>query len=419
MNFNRLIWRKRGKNLVSIEKNDKLAIFGGNPIRKDKIYYGRQSIGEDDILSVVNVLKSDWLTQGPQIKKTQEQLCEYVGSEYAILTSSGTAALHIACLAIGIKKGDEVITSPLTFVASANCIRYCNGKVVFADVDENTYNITAESIEKKITSRTKAVIVVDYAGQPADYDEIKKVCKKYNLILIEDAAHAIGSVYKSKKVGNIADITAFSFHPVKTITGGEGGALVTNDCNLAKKIALFASHGISRNEEEFLNLCHGNWYYEQLELGYNYRITDIQAALIGSQMRKLDLFKSRRREIVNKYNKEYKKLEGLIIPYEKLCNDTCWHLYTIRIDENVLKCSRKEFFDALSAENIQPQVHYVPVYMHPYYEKLGYEQGSCPNAEKIYKGIISLPLYPAMDNKDIEDVINAVKKIHSFYKINK
>ncbi len=394
---------------------EELAINGGLPVRSNKIFYGRQCIYPEDIEAVVKVLKSERLTQGPEIQHLEMALCEYTGAKHAVLASSGTAALHLACIVAGIQEGDEVITSPFTFAASANCIRYCGGIVRFADIDSQTYNINPESVKKLINNRTKAIVAVDYAGQPADYDKLRNICDEYNLVLIEDAAHAIGSCYKTKRIGSIADLTTFSFHPVKTVTGGEGGAVLTNFSHLARKLQLAANHGISKNQEDFLGVIDGNWHYEQIMLGYNYRITDIQAALIQSQLNKIQYFKERRREIYNTYNQNFTGLNGIKIPYEEEYNDSCWHLYTVRIDDVYLKCSRKEFFEALSAENIQPQIHYIPIYWHPYYESLGYPKGLCRNAEKIYEEILSLPLYPGMSDLDVEDVIAGVKKVHKYF----
>ena len=390
---------------------DKLAIDGGQPVRKEKIYYGHQWIDEDDIQAVCDVLRSDYLTCGPAVTKFEEDLCNYTGAGYAVAVSNGTAALHCACMAAGIQSGDEVITTPLTFAASANCVLYCGGKPIFADVDPNTYNISPESIEKKITERTKAIIAVDFTGQAVEYQKIREICDKYNLIFIEDAAHAIGTTYDGKPVGSLADMTCFSFHPVKTITGGEGGAVTTNSKETYQKILLAHTHGITHDEELMKDTPHeGPWYYEQILLGYNYRITDFQAALLSSQLKKLDQFKARRQEIVNQYNEAFADLPGIIVQKEIEESDTCRHLYIIRLALDELTCTRRQFFDAMAAENVQCQIHYVPVYWFPYYQKMGYEKGLCPNAESVYNTIMSIPLYPKMSDQDVEDVIMAVKK---------
>ncbi len=395
---------------------DKLAIYGGKPVRDEKLFYGRQWIDEDDIKAVEGVLRSDLITCGPQVTALERKLEEYTGAKHAVVVSNGTAALHCACIAAGVKEGDEVITTPLTFAASANCALYCGARPVFADVDPQTYNIDPEDIRRKITERTKAVVAVDYTGQAVKINEIKEICRERGLIFIEDAAHSIGTSYEGKKVGSLADMTTFSFHPVKTVTGGEGGAVLTNDDALYKKLVLAHAHGITHDESEMEGAPHeGQWYYEQITLGYNFRMTDFQAALINSQMNRLEQFYKRRKEIVRRYNEAFKDLPGIILQKNIPESDTCSHLYVIRLDLKKLSCTRREFFDAMSAENIQPQVHYVPVYWFPYYEHLGYKKGLCPVAEEIYKGIMSIPLYPKLSDKDVEDVIEAVKKIAGYY----
>lgn len=396
---------------------DKLALHGGKPVRKNKIFYGHQYIDNEDIQEVVKVLRGEYLTCGPKIKELEDRLCAITGAKYAVAVSNGTAALHIACLAAGITEGDEVITTPLTFAASANCILYCGAKPVFADVNADTYLIDPEDIRKKITCRTKAIIVVDYTGQVVELDEIRKICDENNLFLIEDAAHSIGTKYEGKEVGSIADFTTFSFHPVKTVTGGEGGAVLTNSENWYKKLALYRSHGITRDLKELQNTSHGDWYYEQIDLGYNYRITDIQAALILSQLKKLEMFKKRRAEIVKMYNKAFGNMKEIIIQKESDKSDTTRHLYIIRLNLDELKGSRREIFDALKKENVCCNVHYIPVYYFPYYEKLGYKKGLCPIAEKIYESIISIPLFYSMTDQDVESVIYAIKKVIHYFRL--
>ena len=396
---------------------DELAINGGKPVRNTVISYGKQWIDDKDIESVVEVLKSDFLTCGPKVAELEQKLCKYTGAEHAVAVSNGTAALHCACMAADIGPGDEVITTPITFAASANCVLYCGAKPVFADVDEETYNISPKSIEEKITSKTKAVIAVDFTGQAVCNKEIREICDRYNLIFIEDAAHAIGTKYKDKYVGNLADMTCFSFHPVKTVTSGEGGAILTNDKKYYEKLVLAHAHGITKDENIIINKKpEGPWCYEEVSLGYNYRITDIQSALLISQLDKLDYFKARRKEIVERYNEAFKDVPAIRIQKEIPESDTCRHLYIIRLDLDKLKCTRRQFFDAMKAENILCQVHYIPVYYFPYYRDLGYEKGLCLNAEKLYDEIISIPLYPKMTDEDVEDVINAVNKIADYYK---
>ena len=394
---------------------EKLAIKGGYPVRSSKIYYGRQWINEDDIKEVADVLRSDFITCGPKVDELERTLEEYTGAKHAVAVSNCTAALHCACIAAGIGPGDEVITTAITFAASANCILYCGGIPVFADINEETYNISPASIREKVTEKTKAIIAVDFTGQAVEYEEIRKICDEFNLIFIEDAAHAIGTKYKDKYIGNLADITCFSFHPVKTITSGEGGAVLTNNDEYYKKLVLAHTHGITRNLEDMEQIEEDPWYYEEVLLGYNYRLTDFQAALLLSQMKRLESFKKRRSEIVKRYDSEFLKLDGVIVQKEIIESDSCRHLYILRLDEKKVSCTRREFFDAMSAENIQCQVHYIPVYWFPYYRNLGYKRGLCEKAEGLYKGIVSIPLYPAMTDRDVEDVIHAVKKVVSNY----
>ena len=395
---------------------NKLAINGGVPVRDTYLPYGQQWVDNDDIEEVVKVLKSDYLTTGPKIEEFEEKFAKCVGAKYAVSISNGTAALHAACFAAGIKEGDEVITTPITFAASSNCILYQGGKPVFADIDPNTYNIDPKDIEKKITSRTKAIIPVDFTGQPADIDEINHIAKKYELIVIEDAAHSLGAEYKEKKIGSLVDMTTFSFHPVKHITTGEGGMITTNNKELYEKLKLFRTHGITRDREILHNEDQGPWYYEQLELGYNYRITDIQCTLGISQLNKLDKFLKRRREIANKYNNYLKDIDGIILPYQEEYTKSSWHLYIIQLELEKFNVGRREIFQALQAENIGVNVHYIPVYYHPYYKKLGYSKGLCPNAEKLYERIITIPLFPKMTDKDVLDVVNSIDRVLKYYR---
>lgn len=396
---------------------EQLAINGGKPVRDSKIYYGQQWITEEDVQAVAETLRSNYLTTGPKVTELEKKLCEYTGASYATAVCNGTAALHIACMAAGIGEGDEVITTALTFMASANCALYCGAKPVFADISETDYNISVESIRSKITGRTKAIVAVDFAGVAIDHEAIRKICDENNLVFIEDAAHAIGTSRGEKRVGNIADMTCFSFHPVKTVTSGEGGAVMTNNLDYHKKLQILRSHGIVREEEDMIDLPReGAWVYEQQCLGYNYRITDFQAALLISQLSRIDMFISRRQEIVNRYNEAFKDMPELLLQSEPDNTKSGRHLYTIRVNRELLNCTRAEFFNAMSAENIQCQVHYIPVYWSPYYRKLGYRKGICPNAEKVYSDIISIPLYPKLTDEEVEDVITAVKKIVDNYK---
>jgi UDP-4-amino-4,6-dideoxy-N-acetyl-beta-L-altrosamine transaminase len=402
------------------------------PVRQPLLPYGRQLIDEGDIGAVVEVLKSTHLTQGPNVSEFEAEICHTVDAQYAVACNSGTSGLHIACLAAGVGPGDEVITSPITFVASANCVLYCGAKPVFADIDPRTYNISPEEIEKKITIRTKAVIPVHFAGQSCDMEAIRDVVnraeKKYGhkIHLIEDACHALGSVYKKYKVGSgaFSDMTVMSFHPVKHITTGEGGIVITNDKLLNKLLRRLRSHGITSDPEEFLNkdLAYQGqdgdnpspnpWYYEQISLGFNYRITDIQCALGLSQLKKLSMFCKRRREIINMYNAAFANRRYIQTPFEDKNCDSNFHLYVLLLDFTNMGMSRSQFMIELRKRGIQTQVHYVPVHLQSYYRKyLGTDWGDCPNVEEYYHKCLSIPLHPAMVDQDVNLVIREVRKI--------
>ena len=395
---------------------ENLAIFGGTPIRENPIYYGRQYIDQEDVEAVVTTLTSNLITCGPKVEELERKLCEITEAKYAVAVSNGTAALHLAAMAAGIREGDEVIVSSITFAASANCVLYCGGTPVFADINPDTYNINPAEIRKLITPKTKAIVAVDFTGQAVELNEIREICKEHNLILIEDAAHSLGTYYEGKPIGSIADMTTFSFHPVKTVTGGEGGAITTNDENLYKKLRLLRTHGITRDADEMVHPTDAPWYQEQVCLGYNYRMTDFQAALLISQLKKLPAFSMRRKEIVKKYDQAFAMMPEIKVQKEIPESDTTRHLYILRLNLDKLTCTRREFFDALYAENTRPQVHYLPVYWHSHYEKLGYKKGLCPNAEKYYEEVMSIPLYYSLTDKDVEDVIAAVKKVIEYYK---
>lgn len=367
------------------------------------IPYGRQSIDENDIKAVEEVLRSDYLTTGPKIEEFERKVAAYTGAKYAVAIANGTAALHAACYAAEIGEGDEVITTPITFAASSNCVLYCGGKPVFADIDEKTYNISPEDIERKITSATKAIIAVHFTGQPCEMEKIHNIARKHNLIVIEDAAHALGAQYKGKMVGSISDMTTFSFHPVKHITTGEGGMILTNNDRLYQRLKLFRTHGITR-DDKLMTKNDGPWYYEQLELGFNYRITDIQCALGISQMDKLPEFLNRRKNIAARYNEAFADNDNIQIPYQESGCDNAWHLYVIRMKNG----KRKEVFEKLRKAGIGVNVHYIPVYQHPYYRNHGYKDTICSNAEEYYKGCISLPLYPGLKDEEQGYVIKKV-----------
>ena len=394
------------------------------------IPYGRQSIDDADIEAVLKLLKSDYLTTGPAVAAFEKKVADYVGAKYAVAVSNGTAALHVACLAAGIGEGDEVITTPITFAASANCVLYCGGTPVFADIDPDTYNISPEELEKKITSRTKAIIPVHYTGQPCDMDAILEIAHKHNLLVVEDGAHALGAAYKGKKIGSIADMTCFSFHPVKPVTTGEGGMIVTDNEELYRRLVLYRSHGITRDKdmmqqyEEQLQqssdpalqeaadmlrgdvIDPGGWYYQQLELGYNYRITDISCALGASQMDKLDHFLERRRQIAKKYDEAFADIPQIKTPWQQEGCQSGWHLYMIQTMER----SRREVFEGLRQAGIGVNVHYIPVYRHPYYQRNGYAGVHCLNAEAFYERAISLPIFPGLTGQQQDYVIEHVIK---------
>lgn len=395
---------------------EQLALHGGIPIREKPLSYGKQYIDEADVAAVTKALVSPALTGGPEVTALEEKLCQVTGARYAVAVSNGTAALHLAAMAAGFGEGDEVIVSSITFAASANCVLYVGAKPVFADIRHTTYNIDPESVRKLITPRTKGIIAVDFTGQSVESEAIRRICKEHGLVFIEDAAHAIGTSYKGQPVGSIADMTCFSFHPVKTVTSGEGGAITTNDEAIYRRLLRLRSHGITRNQEDMVHPTDARWYNEQVELGYNYRMTDIQAALLISQLDKLRRFSDRRREIVEKYNQAFAGMPQIQVQEEIAESDTTRHLYILRLNTEQLNCDRRQFFDALWAENICCQVHYLPVYRHSYYEKLGYEEGLCPEAEAYYNTCMSLPLYYTLTDEDVEDVIKAVRKVADYYK---
>jgi UDP-4-amino-4,6-dideoxy-N-acetyl-beta-L-altrosamine transaminase len=399
----------------------------------DLIPYGRQWIDGKDIQAVVNVLRSRKITQGPTDEEFEDALAEYCKAKNAIAVNSGTSALHIACLAAGVQEDDEVITSPITFVASANCAVYCGAKPVFADIHKKTYNLSPKEIKKKINERTRAVIPVHFAGQSCDMETISQIVrsaeKKYGheIFIIEDASHALGSKYKDTKVGSCAysDMTTMSFHPVKHITTGEGGIVLTNDEALYKALRRFRSHGITSTPGEFMYedfTSHASagtnqtpinqWYYEQQNLGYNYRITNFQCALGLSQLRKLDVFRKRRREIVDRYNEAFMGIESVQIPFESEDCDSNFHLYVLLFNFEQMRMRRAQFMNELKRRGVQTQVHYIPVHTQPYYqEKFATRWGECPIAEEYYQKCLSIPLFPAMTQGDIKKVVNEIKDL--------
>ena len=374
------------------------------------INYGRQSIDDHDIACVIEALHSDFLTQGPRVVEFEQAICEYTGAKHCVVLANATAGLHLAVAALSLDKNSEGITSPITFVASANCMVYNHVTPVFADIEVDTINIDPDKITKACSERTRLIIPVHFAGRPCRMREIAQVANKRGLHVIEDAAHAIGSVYPDGgKVGNCrySDMTVFSFHPVKTITTGEGGAVTTNSTNLYEKLLLLRSHGITK-DVKLLGKNAGPWYYEMQELGFNYRMNDLQAALGTSQLSKIDRFKARRNEIIYKYNEAFSGVAGMYTPIQD-DNDSCFHLYVVRLDYKALGSTRAEVMQKLREQGIGTQVHYIPVHTQPYYRKsFGYTEGDYPQAEKYYEQALSLPLYPAMTDSDTEQVINSV-----------
>lgn len=381
------------------------------------IPYGRQDISDRDIEAVVKTLRSDWLTQGPAVSHFENTAAKYVGAKYAVAVCNATAALHIACLAYDIGPGDIVWTSPNTFVASANCALYCGATVDFVDIDPLSYNVSIQALSEKLekakqkNALPKLFIPVHFAGQPSDMKEIYSLAKQYGFGVLEDASHAVGGSYRDKKIGSCeySDMTVFSFHPVKIFTTGEGGMVLTNNEKLYHKLMRLRSHGITRDPALMTEKTHGDWYYQQIDLGFNYRITDMQAVLGTSQIERLDSFVERRRAIAARYDEELANMP-LILPHQHKNTHSPYHLYVIQVQSDAKK-NRKEVFDAMRSVEIGVNVHYIPVYLQPYYKKLGFETGYCPQAEKYYANAMSIPMYSALSNEDQSRVISAIKKI--------
>ena len=372
--------------------------------------YGRQFIDEVDISSVVNVLKSDYITQGPRINEFEEGLAEYCDSRFAVCFNSGTSALHAAYYALGLSEGDEVITSPITFVATSNAALYLNAVPVFTDVEKCTGNMDVSLVEEKITSKTKLIVPVHYSGNPVNLKSLREIAEDHKLLMVEDAAHALGACYEGKPVGNsnYSELSVFSFHPVKHITTGEGGVVLTDNQDYRDKLVMFRSHGITKNN--FTGESDGDWYYEMQFLGYNYRITDIQAALGLSQLLKLPQFVKRRQCIAETYDKAFKDNEYFKTIPKGGEGVSSYHLYPILINDEYWD-RKREIFSNLRLEGLGVQVHYIPVYLQPYYQKLGYQRGSCPVAEDFYRCEISIPMYPALSDSDVDYVISKVFKV--------
>ncbi len=397
-----------------MRSKEALAIFGGRPVRQSLLPYGHQSIDEEDIQAVTDVLRSDWITTGPKVAEFEEAFADYVRAEYAVSFSSGTAALHGAAFAAGLKSGDEAVTTPMTFCATANCVLYQGARPVFADVAPDTLNMDPGEAAKCITPRTKAIIPVDYAGHPADLEELSLLAQESGIAVIEDACHALGAEYKGRRVGGISDMTVFSFHPVKHITTGEGGMVTTNSLDFARRLRLLRNHGIEGDARQ--RQAKGQWYYEMVDLGYNYRLTDIACALGLAQLRRLDKNLARRREIALHYSKALGDLSGIRIPAQRSYVSSAWHLYPVRLLPDVLKVGRADIFAAVRKENIGVNVHYIPVHIHPYYRsRFGYRGGEYPVAERAYEALISLPMFHAMTDQDVLDVVEAVRKVLEYY----
>jgi len=371
--------------------------------------YGRHTITEDDIDAVVEVLRSDWLTTGPAVERFENAIAAYTGASHAVAVSSGTAALHAVMHALGIRPGDEVVVPPITFAATANAVVYCGGTPIFADVKPGSLLLDPARVVEKITSRTRAVVAVDYAGQPCDYDELREIARQHNLALVADACHAIGATYKNRKVGTLADLTAFSFHPVKHITTGEGGMITTNEAGFAKRMRAFRNHGITTDHKERNEK--GSFFYEMVDLGFNYRISDFQCALGTSQLRKLPLWLKQRESIARKYDEQLRVVKG-VRPLEGHPDRThAYHLYVIRLDLQTGSSPRAKVFAALRQQGIGANVHYLPVHLHPFYRtRFGYGEGLCPVAEAAYEEILSLPIYPQMDDADVLRVVDSLEK---------
>jgi perosamine synthetase len=392
-----------------------LAIDGGAPVRKTLLPYGRQSISEEDIQAVVEVLRSDWLTTGPRVAEFEEALAAQVGAKFAVAFSSGTAALHGAAFAAGLKPGDEAITSPLTFAATANCVLYQGACPVFADVSPDTLNLDPDRFAERITANTRAVLPVDYAGHPADLDPILALAERHGLTVIEDACHALGAEHRGRRAGSIAHMSVFSFHPVKHLATGEGGMVTTDRADLAESLRRFRNHGISSEARQ--RQASGQWHYEMVLLGFNYRLTDVACALGLSQLNRLEANLARRREIAARYTAAFRNLPGVLPPGVRPNVNPAWHLYPIRVNLAQLNTNRAHVFRALRGENIGVNVHYIPVHLHPYYrDRFGYRGGEYPVAEAAYEQLISLPMFHGMSDEDVQDVIAAVQKVLNHYR---
>ena len=391
-----------------------LAVHGGRPVRKELLPYGRQSLTDADVAAVVEVLRSDWITTGPKVAEFEEAMAGFVGARHAVSFSSGTAALHAAVFAAGLEEGDEAITTPLTFCATANAVLYEDATPVFADIACDSLTIDPHEVERRVTPRTKALMPVDFGGHPADLDALLAIADRQGLVVIEDAAHALGATYHGRSVGSISHMSVFSFHPVKHLTTGEGGLVTTDDSDLASRLRRFRSHGIDRDAGE--RHAEGTWYYEMTALGYNYRLTDIACALGLAQLPRLQANLARRRAIAARYAEALTGTPNLTLPAVAAGVTHAWHLYPVRLAASI---DRGDVFRALRAEGVGVNVHYIPVHLHPYYRnRFGYRGGEFPNAEAAYRRLISLPMFHGMTDADVDDVTTAVHKVMAYFGSN-
>ncbi|HXY15205.1 MAG TPA: UDP-4-amino-4,6-dideoxy-N-acetyl-beta-L-altrosamine transaminase [Terriglobales bacterium] len=400
--------------IVSAEK-ELLAIYGGEPTRTTLLSYGRHFVDEADIQAVVDTLRSDWLTAGPKVAEFEEAIAAFVGAKYAVSFSSGTAALHAAVYTAGLGPGDEAITTPLTFAATANCLLYQGARPIFADVEPETLIIDPAQVAAGVSPKTRAILPVDYAGHPARLDEILQLADRYGLIVIEDACHALGAEHRGRRVGSVAHMTVFSFHPVKHVTTGEGGMVVTDNAQFAETLRCFRNHGIDTDARS--RQAAGRWHYEMVMLGFNYRLSDIACALGLQQLKKLESNLARRRQIASAYTEAFRTVPAIQPPMVRDDVSSAWHLYPIQLELNKLSASREQVFQALRAENIGVNVHYIPVHLHPYYrDRFGYKGGEYPVAEDAYQRLISLPMFHAMTDADVADVIAALRKVIAYFR---
>jgi perosamine synthetase len=401
---------------MSTATEQTLAINGGKPVRQTWLPYGRQTISEEDIAAVSTVLRGDWLTQGPTIAEFESALAKVCGTKYAVAVNTGTAALHVAYYAAGVRQGDEIVMPGMSFAATANAALYLGAKPVFADVEPGTGSIDVNAAAKLITPKTKAIVGVDFAGQPCDLAALRALADKHKLPLVVDGAHSLGATYNGKPAAQIADLTTFSFHPVKSVTTGEGGAIVTNNAEYAEAMRIFRTHGIDKNSANFVNENDGPWYHEMQVLGFNYRITDFQAALGTSQLKRLNEFIERRQQIASFYRKEIARLAHFECLQERVNSQSAHHLFPVLVKKQPYAESRKRAVEALHAENIGVQIHYIPIYRHPYYQQNVCKTApNCPRTDEFYSRIINLPIFPLMTDADAQDVVTALTKISSLF----